>query len=158
MTLKGLEQTVLNSIKSLTNSATQQYYIKNGDGTSKRIQLGVKCVRYVYDFVILARSKNILIKYVMPKVNKFLKERGLWLSPDKTKIFKLSDKEPRAQLDFLGYIFKYSQKWSAKISMLLDKPGLGVIALLIYSHTKGVINLLNKCKEIFSKNMNSSAA
>jgi len=108
MTLNGLEQTVLDSIKSLTNSATQQYYIKNGDGTSKRIQLEVKCVRYVYDFVILARSKNILIKYVMPKVNKFLKERGLWLSPDKTKIFKLSDKN--AQLDFLGYIFKYSKK------------------------------------------------
>jgi len=98
MTLNGLEQTVLDSIKSFTNSATQQYYVKNGDGTSKRIKLGVNCVRYVYDFVILARSKNILIKYVMSKVNTTLK-------PDKTKIFKLSDKN--AQLDFLGYIFKY---------------------------------------------------
>lgn len=82
--------------------------IKLRDGKYRRINLSTECIRYADDFVVITRSKNILDKYITPKVNDFLKERGLWLSPQKTKIYQLKD--PKAQLDFLGYTFKYMNK------------------------------------------------
>ena len=50
--------------------------------------------------------------YVIPSIKSFLEARGLSLNIEKTKIFRLSDKN--AQLDFLGYTFKYNNKWSIK--------------------------------------------
>jgi retron-type reverse transcriptase len=77
MTLNGLENVILNSIKTLTNNKDQFKRVKNGDGTYKRILIGVKYFRYADDFIVLARSKNIIIKYVQPAIEEFLKERGL---------------------------------------------------------------------------------
>jgi RNA-directed DNA polymerase len=104
--LNGLEKVVLNSIKSIVANDFQSLKIKKKDGTNTSIRLGVKCVRYADDFVILARNKRILTNYIKPAVVKFLKERGLTLSEEKTKIFGIR-KEP---LDFLGYRFKYHEK------------------------------------------------
>jgi hypothetical protein len=42
--------------------------------------------------------------YIKPAIIDFLKERGVWLSEEKSFIFRLSDKS----LDFLGYTFIYS--------------------------------------------------
>lgn len=107
-TLNGLEKAVRESIYPLTKSKEQRMQIKLKDGRYRRIALGTTCIRYADDFIIITRSKNILGKYITPVVNDFLKERGLWLSPQKTKQFQLND--PNAQLDFLGYTFKYRSK------------------------------------------------
>lgn len=104
-TLNGLEKAVKEAIYPLTKSVEQRYSIKLADGNSTRIALSLHLVRYADDFVIIARSQNLLNKYVIPAVNEFLKERGLWLSPEKTKQFSLSQKG--AQLNFLGYTFKF---------------------------------------------------
>jgi len=97
---------VLDSIKSIVPNQFQALKVKKKDGTRSTIRLGVKCIRYADDFVIIARNKRILTNYIKPAVVEFLKERGLTLSEEKTKIFGIRN-EP---LDFLGYRFKYQNK------------------------------------------------
>ena len=71
----------------------------------------VNLVRYVDDFIITGRNKEILEYQVMPLVKEFLSVRGLTLSEEKTKITHI-DKG----FDFLGFnVRKYDGK-------LLIKP------------------------------------
>jgi RNA-directed DNA polymerase len=63
----------------------------------KANQYLVHLVRYADDFVITGRTKEILENEVKPVVIQFLKERGLELSVDKTKITHISE-----GFDFLG--------------------------------------------------------
>jgi len=51
----------------------------------------VNFVRYADDFVITAADKWIIEKEIIPLVTKFLAERGLSLSPEKTKITKITE-------------------------------------------------------------------
>lgn len=82
--------------------------MKLRDGRVERLSMMVSVVRYADDFIVVARSKNLINKYINPAVTDFLEERGLWLSPQKTQIFTLS--QENSQLDFLGYTFKYQNK------------------------------------------------
>ena len=68
-------------------------------------------VRYADDFICTAKSKDILQEKVLPAIIDFLKERGLELSLEKTKITHINE-----GFDFLGFnIRKYGEK-------LLIKP------------------------------------
>ncbi len=60
----------------------------------------VNFVRFADDFIITAKSKLILVKYVIPAIKNFLEERGLELSEDKTKITFIKD-----GFTFLGQTF-----------------------------------------------------
>ena len=51
----------------------------------------VKLVRYADDFVITGASKELLEKDVRPLVEEFLKERGLELSEEKTRIVHITE-------------------------------------------------------------------
>ena len=63
-------------------------------------------VRFADDFIITAKSKEILEQQVKPVVEKFLAERGLLLSPEKTHITHID-----AGFDFLGQnVRKYGGK------------------------------------------------
>lgn len=63
-------------------------------------------VRYADDFIITGNSKEWLKQEVKPAVVEFLAERGLILSPEKTKVTHIKD-----GFDFLGWnIRKYSGK------------------------------------------------
>lgn len=104
-TLDGLEDVIYSSILPLTESKERRIIIKHRDGTKSRVSLNLFVVRYADDFVIVARSKHILVKYVLPKITEFLGVRGLQLSKEKTKIFTLSDE--KSELNFLGYTLKY---------------------------------------------------
>jgi RNA-directed DNA polymerase len=76
----------------------------------------VNVVKYADDFIITADCREVLEDKVMPKVSEFLKERGLQLSEEKTKITHIDD-----GFDFLGFsIRRYSGK-------LLIKPSKGSI-------------------------------
>ena len=71
----------------------------------------VNLVRYADDFIITSRTKDLLENEVKPLVVEFLKERGLSLSEEKTKITHI-----KYGFDFLGWnIRKYNGK-------LLIKP------------------------------------
>ncbi len=58
---------------------------------------GINLVRYADDFIITAKSKEMLEERIKPLLIAFLKERGLELSLEKTKITHIKD-----GFDFLG--------------------------------------------------------
>jgi RNA-directed DNA polymerase len=61
-------------------------------------------VRYCDDFIITGSSKELLEKEVKPLVEEFLREQGLELSPEKTRITHIED-----GFDFLGqHIRRYT--------------------------------------------------
>lgn len=152
-TLNGLEQVVNKSIYPLTKSKEQRMSIRSRDGRTRRISIGTVCIRYADDFIVITRSKNILDRYIQPAIESFLKERGLWLSPQKTKQLQLAN--PNSQLDFLGYTFKYAKKWSPKRSMLWTKKAQGAIAL--YPNKDRLISFLKEIKKIVYEAQNLSA-
>ncbi len=96
MTLDGLEKAIA--------ARFPRHWRSNG-------KTKVYLVRYADDFIITASSRKILEDEVIPLVTEFLAERGLTLSPHKTKITHIND-----GFDFLGQnIRKYNSK-------LLIKP------------------------------------
>jgi len=54
-------------------------------------------VRYADDFIVTASTKEVLEDIIKPKIERFLAERGVALSPEKTKITHITD-----GFDFLG--------------------------------------------------------
>ncbi len=66
----------------------------------------VNFTRYADDFIITAKSKEVIEHGIIPLVKSFLKERGLTLSAEKSKITHISK-----GFDFLSYNFrKYKTK------------------------------------------------
>jgi RNA-directed DNA polymerase len=120
-------------------------------------------VRYADDFVCTAKSKETLETKVQPAIISFLKERGLELSLEKTKITHIND-----GFDFLGFnIRKYSnkllikpsassvKKFSENIKETIQKLGNATTSGLIgslNSKIRGWTNYYRGCvaKEIFS--------
>jgi RNA-directed DNA polymerase len=80
----------------------------------------VNFVRYADDFIVTGKSKRLLEESIKPAVEKFLADRGLTLSEEKTKLTHIKD-----GFTFLGQTFrKYGRK-------LLIKPAKeGVLALI----------------------------
>jgi RNA-directed DNA polymerase len=94
LTLDGLE-------KLLADHFPKQ---KWSDG--KRWTPKVNLVRYADDFIITGDSRELLEQEVRPLVEQFLKDRGLSLSADKTRITHISE-----GFDFLGQnLRKYDGK------------------------------------------------
>jgi RNA-directed DNA polymerase len=110
-----------------------------------RKQRGLKMnmVRYADDFVITGQSKEWLEQEVKPVLVEFLAERGLTLSPEKTKITHIGD-----GFDFLGWnIRKYHGKLLLKPSNTNVKAHLGKIREVIKANKTAkqanLIGLLN---------------
>jgi RNA-directed DNA polymerase len=80
MTLDGLEQCIHDSVPRRSR---------------------VNFVRYADDFIITGKSRTILERNVIPAVKRFLAERGLQLSDEKTKITYI-----RYGFTFLGQTFR----------------------------------------------------
>jgi RNA-directed DNA polymerase len=97
----------------------QQHF---GATAAQRSRNKVHLVRYADDFLITGTSKRLLQREVQPLVAHFLKERGLELSHEKTKITRVED-----GLDFLGqHVQRYGTKvlWkpsTKNVRALLDK-------------------------------------
>jgi RNA-directed DNA polymerase len=80
----------------------REAFPKTKQGMSPMVNL----VRYADDFIITGRSQALLETEVKPLVEQFLHERGLELSPEKTRITRLED-----GFDFLGQtVRKYNGK------------------------------------------------
>jgi len=100
-------------------------------------------VRYADDFIITGNSKEWLEQEVKPAVVEFLAERGLVLSPEKTKITHIKD-----GFDFLGWnIRKYNGKLLMKPSKVNVKVHLDRIREVIKGNKTAkqanLIKLLN---------------
>lgn len=91
-------------------------------------------VRYADDFVVTCTSKEVLESKVLPAVRRFLSDRGLELSEEKTRITNIAD-----GFDFLGQnVRKYGGK-------LLIKPA-----------KKSIKSLLDKVREIIKGNASAT--
>ncbi|HSH82321.1 MAG TPA: group II intron reverse transcriptase/maturase [Herpetosiphonaceae bacterium] len=87
----------------------------------------VNLVRYADDFIITARSKEVLEDEVLPLVKQFLRERGLELSDEKTSITHTED-----GFDFLGQnVRKYNGKMLIKPSKKSIKAFLAKVRGII---------------------------
>ena len=90
----------------------------------------VNVIRYADDFVVTGESKEILKEKVTPVIHTFLKERGLQLSGEKTRITRIED-----GFDFLGQrVRKYGKKFMTTPSKSSVKSLLAKIKRIIYSH------------------------
>lgn len=103
----------------------------------------VSLVRYADDFVITGSSKELLENEVKPLVEKFLAERGLQLSQEKTRITHISE-----GFDFLGQnVRKYNGKLlimpsSKNVKTFLDKVR-GIIRDNRAAKQENLIGVLN---------------
>lgn len=103
----------------------------------------INLIRYADDFVITGESKELLEQQVKPLVEKFLLERGLLLSPEKTKITNIEE-----GFDFLGQnLRKYDGKMLIKPSKKNAKNFLDKIRGKLYENKtltqENMINSLN---------------
>ena len=103
----------------------------------------INFVRYADDFICTAESKKTLETKVLPAIVNFMKERGLELSLEKTKISHINE-----GFDFLGFnIRKYEGKLLIKPSESSIKKFAEnireTIAKLINVPTEGLIAKLN---------------
>jgi RNA-directed DNA polymerase len=107
----------------------------------KAEQTGLKMhmVRYADDFIITGNSKEWLENEVKPAVVEFLAERGLVLSPEKTRVTHIDE-----GFDFLGWNFrKYNGKLLIKPSKASVKAHLDKIREVIKGNkTAKQVNLI----------------
>lgn len=134
LTLDGLEKVLKQNFKN------QQY---NANGVMKSKNPMVNFIRYADDLIITGSSKELLENEVKPLVESYLKERGLELSSEKTKITHINE-----GFDFLGWNFrKYNSKLLIKPSKESTKGILQKVKRILDDNktakTGSVINLLN---------------
>lgn len=86
-------------------------YLKGRFGVKNATRLKIHVIRYADDFVITGATQEVLKTEVRPWIEAFLAQRGLQLSPEKTKVTHIAD-----GFDFLGWNFR---KYRGKF---LDKP------------------------------------
>ena len=91
----------------------------------------VNFIRYADDFVITSPDKETIINEIQPLVEEFISQRGLLLSPEKTKITNIND-----GFDFLSQnIRKYKGK-------LLIKPSKNAVK----SFKEKIKNAIRECR------------
>ncbi|MDX3928924.1 MAG: group II intron reverse transcriptase/maturase [Shinella sp.] len=111
-----LANLVLDGLETRLDAAFGRKRYANGVQT----RLMVNYVRYADDFIVTGRSKELLEQEVMPIIEYFMRERGLMLSTEKTKITHINE-----GFDFLGQnIRKYNGK-------LLIKPSKANVATFL---------------------------
>jgi RNA-directed DNA polymerase len=101
----------------------------------RKPSLKVNFVRYADDFVVTAKSKELLENQITPVIESFLLERGLELSQEKTKVTHIDE-----GFDFLGQTLR---KFNDK---LLIKPA-----------KKNAHTFLSKIREIAKTNKQATA-
>ena len=141
-TLNGLEKTIMDSISPLTKSKEKRIVIRLKDSSKTRMVSYLAYVRYADNFVVLIRSK-------------YLKLRGLSFNNEKTKIFRLSDKE--MQLNFVGYTFKYREKWKIKRHVFYTQYS-GSRGIALYPNKEKMHKFINQIKVILRKSNNLDAS
>jgi RNA-directed DNA polymerase len=108
-----------------------------GDRARRKAKLNV--IRYADDFVVTSASKNlknVLESQVLPAIRRFMAERGLELSEEKTRITHITE-----GFDFLGQnVRKYGDQ-------LLTKPA-----------KKSIKSLLDKVRDIVKGNATATQA
>ncbi len=106
---------------------------------ARRNSLKMNMVRYCDDFIVTGNSKEWLEQEVIPVLGTFLAERGLSLSPEKTRITHITE-----GIDFLGWnMRKYNGKLLIKPSKANIKAHLDRMREIIKANkTAKQVNLI----------------
>lgn len=127
----ALANLALDGLEHELKSRYPKTYKKPYRGMSSKVHL----IRYADDFIVTAKTREMLEGGILPDIQGFLKERGLCLSLEKTKITSINE-----GFDFLGStIRKFNNK------------------LIIMPSKKSTTKLLNKIREIIKMNKALSA-
>lgn len=118
----------------------------------------INFVRYADDWICTGATKEILEQKVLPRIIEFLKERGLELSSEKTKITHIDE-----GFDFLGF---HLRKYKGKFLIKPAKKGLqtflketkGSIRKLRSATTEQLIHTLNPKIQGWANHYRSSVA
>ena len=158
-TLNGLEAAIEQAVATKYKVRKRGIYLGNKprrtatDKTKYRfLSTQLATIRYADDFIVLGRSRRMIEEAVRPAVEKFLKERGLTLSPEKTKVLSIRGSDP---VDFLGYTFKYFPRISHKYGLFHDNTGRAGIAC--YPQKNKVKAIAEQLKKIISQSINLNA-
>lgn len=156
-TLNGLESTVEEAVNKAYNVKKRGIYIgkmvnTKGNEMHGFISTNLSIVRFADDFVILARSKTMIKDVIKPCVEKFLDERALWLSDEKTKIISIRKGE---KLNFLGYTFQYLENVNPKYKLFHERQNREAIAC--YPQKDKYEGFVHKLRMIFEKSYNQNA-
>lgn len=101
---------------------------------------GIRFVRYADDWVVVSRSREVLEKEVKPLIEGFLKERGLELSQEKTKITHISE-----GFNFLGQNIRKYDIGKGKQKLLIKPSVKNVHSFL--TEIKGTIRKMATAKQ-----------
>lgn len=131
LTLDGLESLLNKHFPKEVTYRGEHYYPK------------VNLIRYADDLVVTGESRELLEEQVKPLIEAFLAERGLRLSPDKTKVVHIEE-----GFDFLGQnVRKYNGKLLIKPSKENVKAFLDKVRALLKQHQMAtqetMLNVLN---------------
>ena len=134
-----LANMVLDGIEDLLGKKYGSYKL---DGHRRRsTKTSIQFVRYADDFVVIGQSKDTLENEVKPLIEEFLKERGLVLSQEKTKLTHIYE-----GFDFLGQnIRKYN--CGKNRTKLLIKPSVKSIKTFL-KKVRDVIKSMKTAKQI----------
>ncbi|ETW99291.1 MAG: hypothetical protein ETSY2_41235 [Candidatus Entotheonella gemina] len=107
--------------------------------TNRGRQAKVHLDRYADDFIISGSSYELLEQEVKPLVEQFLRQRGLELSPEKTRITHIED-----GFDFLGQnVRKYVGKLLIKPARKKVKTFLGKVRQVVKANKQATaVNLI----------------
>lgn len=157
LTLNGLEEVVERSLQQIYNVKKRGIYIgklKHPKGKVKYGRLNTKLfvVRFADDVVILARSRRMIEEAIRPAVDKFLEERGLWLSDEKTKVLSIRKGE---KLDFLGYTFRYLPTIRPKSKLFHDRQNIN--GIVCYPQQAKIKGICTKIRKLFVSSYNLTA-
>lgn len=110
LALNGLEQACINSVQKAR-------YFKGQDGRYNKKSTSIHVARYADDFVVTAKYRDDLKDHVLPTIISFLKERGLEVRWDKTRIVRREN-----GFDFLGWNFRSYTKPGKRRGIFLIRP------------------------------------
>jgi len=79
-------------------------------------------VRYADDFIVSAKTKEVLEDDIIPKINAFLKPRGVQLSEQKTHVTHI-----RKGFDFLGQTIRKHQNQTKGLGKLQIEPSQSAV-------------------------------
>ena len=136
MVLDGIETILRRKYKRLLHRNDGTEHWRNARHSHK-----INFVRYADDFIVTGDSKEILENEVKPLLNKFLSERGLELSEEKTTITHID-----TGFDFLGFNIRcYKRKVLVKPAPSRIKRFKGKLSVVIRTHSNSMtVSLIKK--------------
>jgi len=90
--------------------------VVHGNATERRVHQ-IHYIRWADDFIVTANSREVLEQTILPRINTFLAERGVRLSPSKTLITPIDQ-----GFDFLGQTIRKYPRPNGKPAKLQISP------------------------------------